>query len=60
VQDISSTSPQQELIGARHAILVDKSTEVICQGFTGSQEIVPADNLANAVRRITDEVKKAA
>ena len=34
--------------------------QVICQGFTGSEEIVPADNLADAVRKITDEVRKAA
>jgi succinyl-CoA synthetase alpha subunit len=44
------------------AILVDKSTKVICQGITGSQilaksrlEIVPAD----AAKRITDKVKRA-
>ena len=42
------------------AFLVDKSTKVICQGFTGSQEIVPADNLADAAKKITDEVRKAA
>jgi succinyl-CoA synthetase alpha subunit len=54
------------------AILVDKNTMVICQGITGSQgtfhtqqalayglKIVPADNLADAAKRITDKVKKA-
>ena len=50
------------------AILIDKSTKVICQGITGSQGTVhtqraPAygtTNLGDAAKTITDEVKKAA
>ena len=33
------------------AILVDKNTKVICQGFTGSQERFTANKLLNMVQK---------